>query len=59
MLDADVSGRQSTISSRMGAEYQTISQSDQRHPLAVTAKPEMRGPSEGPQKAAATQTVMA
>ena len=49
MLGVDVSGRSMNITRKMGPAAQRISQRDQRHPLAVTAKPERRGPRAGPQ----------
>ena len=44
---------------KIGPASHRISQSDQRQPFAVTAKPDKRGPREGPQYAAATQNVIA
>ena len=44
---------------KTGADIQTISQRDQRQPLAMTAKPEMTGPRAGPEKAALTQRATA
>lgn len=43
---------------KIGPAIQRISQRLQRQPLAVTAKPERRGPKAGPQYAAETQTVI-
>ena len=47
----DVSGRRRSMAMSTGHAAQKISQSDQRQPLAMTAKPESNGPSAGPQYA--------
>ena len=44
----EVSGTRN-MRTKTGPAIQRISQRDQRHPLAVTAKPERRGPRAGPQ----------
>jgi hypothetical protein len=55
MLAWKVSGRKSSIMMKIGPESQSISQRDHRQFFAVTEKPEMIGPSAGPQVAASAQ----
>lgn len=49
MLGVEVSGTRRNMRIKTGPAIQRISQSDQRQPLAVTAKPDNRGPRAGPQ----------
>ena len=49
MLGVEVSGTRRNMRMKTGPAIQRISQRDQRQPLAVTAKPERRGPRAGPQ----------
>ena len=58
-LGVDVSGIKRNMRSKIGPASHRISHSDQRQPFAVTAKPDNRGPREGPQYAAETQKVIA
>lgn len=55
----EVSGTRRNMRTKTGPAIQRISQSDQRQPFAVTAKPDSRGPRAGPQYAAETQMVRA
>src|SRR5690242_470014 len=59
MLGVLVSGSMTIMMMKIGPAAQRISQSDHRHPLAVTAKPESRGPSAGAANAAATHAMSA
>lgn len=49
MFGVEVSGTRRNMATKTGPAIQRISQSDQRQPFAVTAKPENRGPRAGPQ----------
>ena len=49
MLGVEVSGTHKNMRTNTGPASQRISHRDQRHPFAVTAKPERRGPRAGPQ----------
>ena len=59
ILGVEVSGTRENMRTKTGPAIQRISQSDQRQPFAMTAKPDKRGPRAGPQYAALTQTVRA
>ena len=58
-LGVDVSGKNRNMTIKIGPASHRISHNDQRQPFAVTAKPDNRGPREGPQYADATQNVIA
>lgn len=49
MLGVEVSGTRRNMRTKTGPAIQRISQSDQRQPFAMTAKPDNRGPKAGPQ----------
>lgn len=59
MFADDVSGMEMNMNRKMGPDSHSASQRDHRHPLAMTANPDKRGPSAGALNAAATQAVRA
>lgn len=59
ILGEEVSGNKSIMAMKTGAAIHNISHNDHLQPFVVTAKPEINGPSEGPQYALATQLVSA